>query len=162
MDAETAEIGPSLDLARSALEQFGLGAKLVRHLEPKREALEAEVCTLLLHEVPAFSASGNPEVMPDLKRHIKDYLAELLRLLGGGEKPELAFVRTHAERRAAQRFPLWPRLRTCLRRRVSPHARRPKRSFPNTKARRASSSPPPTSQRRESSPKPKGTSAPNS
>lgn len=60
----------------------------------------------VLAEIPAFSASGNPELLPDLDRHAHEHVAELRRLLGGGEVRDFEFVRAHARRRAAQRFPL--------------------------------------------------------
>lgn len=60
----------------------------------------------VLAEVPAFSHSGNPEVMPELERHTGEHIDEIRRLFGGGEPSGFAFVRVHAQRRAAQRFPL--------------------------------------------------------
>ncbi len=60
----------------------------------------------VLAEVPAFSHSGNPEVMPELERHTSEHIDEIRRLFGGGEPSGFAFVRAHAQRRAAQRFPL--------------------------------------------------------
>ncbi|MFM9968759.1 MAG: PucR family transcriptional regulator [Burkholderiales bacterium] len=60
----------------------------------------------ILAEIPAFTASGNPDVLPDLGRHAGEHIAELRRLLGDGEIGGFEFVRAHARHRAGQRFPL--------------------------------------------------------
>jgi sugar diacid utilization regulator len=60
----------------------------------------------VLAEVPAFSTSGNPEILPSLDVHGAEHLQEIRRLFGGGEIGDFEFVRTHARRRAEQRFPL--------------------------------------------------------
>lgn len=60
----------------------------------------------VLAEVPAFSASGNPDILPELGRHGGEHVKELRRLFGGGEVGDFAFVKAHAHRRAEQRFPL--------------------------------------------------------
>jgi len=60
----------------------------------------------VLTEIPAFSASGNPEILPGLDQHIGDHIREIRRLFGGGEVGAFEFVRTHARHRAEQRFPL--------------------------------------------------------
>lgn len=60
----------------------------------------------VLAEVPAYSASGNPEILPGLNQHGAEHVAEIRRLFGGGEIGDFAFIRTHAQHRAEQRFPL--------------------------------------------------------
>jgi PucR C-terminal helix-turn-helix domain/GGDEF-like domain len=60
----------------------------------------------VLAEVPAFSNSGNPDVLPELALHVGEHIDEILRLFAGGETGKFDFVRTHAHRRAEQRFPL--------------------------------------------------------
>jgi hypothetical protein len=60
----------------------------------------------ILSEIAAFSDSRNPQILPDLKEHSKAHVAEVTRLFEGGEVGDFAFVRTHARRRAEQRFPL--------------------------------------------------------
>jgi hypothetical protein len=39
----------------------------------------------VLAEIPAFSASGNPEIIPGLDQHAGDHIQEIQRLFGGGE-----------------------------------------------------------------------------
>jgi hypothetical protein len=60
----------------------------------------------VLAEIPAFSASGNPEILPGLDHHVAEHIYEILRLLAGGEVGEFEFIKAHARRRAEQRFPL--------------------------------------------------------
>lgn len=62
--------------------------------------------TAVLAEVPAFSNTGNPDVIPELARHAGEHVDEVRRLLAGAEAVDFDFVRVHAHRRAAQRFPL--------------------------------------------------------
>jgi PucR C-terminal helix-turn-helix domain/GGDEF-like domain len=60
----------------------------------------------VLAEIPAFSVSGNPEILPGLAQHGAEHVGELRRLFGGGEIGDFEFVKSHARRRAEQRFPL--------------------------------------------------------
>ncbi len=60
----------------------------------------------VLAEVPAFSTSGNPEILPSLAVHAGEHMQELRRLASGGEVDDFAFVKLHAQRRAEQFFPL--------------------------------------------------------
>ncbi len=60
----------------------------------------------LLAEIPAFSASANPLVLPAVAQHVDEHVGELQRLFAGGAVGDFGFVRDHAQRRAEQRFPL--------------------------------------------------------
>lgn len=60
----------------------------------------------VVDEIPAFSESGNPDVMPELSAHAGDHIRELRRLLGGGAIGDFGFVAAHARHRAEQKFPL--------------------------------------------------------
>lgn len=60
----------------------------------------------LLAEIPAFTSSANPDVLPALRQHAEDQARELLRLFSGGSVGDFRFVRDHAQRRAEQHFPL--------------------------------------------------------
>ena len=68
--------------------------------------IAAELREAVLGEVPAFTDSGNPDVIPELEGHLEAHVREVCRLLGGGVAGDLDFVRQHAERRAVQKFPL--------------------------------------------------------
>ena len=60
----------------------------------------------VLEASAAYVESANPDILPELRAHLGDHTEEVRRLLGGGVPGDLAFVRTHAERRAEQKFPL--------------------------------------------------------
>ena len=60
----------------------------------------------VLAEIPAFSTSANPEILPSLAAHVGENIEEVRRLFGGGEVGDFAFVRAQAQRRAEQYFPL--------------------------------------------------------
>ena len=95
-----------LEKALQALTEFGVVPRITRMLEPQRGAVGSSLRGIVLAEIPAFSASGNPEVLPDLERHAGEHIGEILRLLGGGAVGNFDFVRAHAQRRAEQHFPL--------------------------------------------------------
>ena len=60
----------------------------------------------ILTSIDAFSSSANPDLLPELKQHLDELVAEVCRLLDGGAANDFAFVRFYAQRRAEQRFPL--------------------------------------------------------
>jgi hypothetical protein len=75
-------------------------------LRSSYETTAAALRDAVLDEVPGFSVSGNPEVRPGLDQHAAEHVEEIRRLFAGGEIGDFEFVRTHARRRAEQRFPL--------------------------------------------------------
>ena len=60
----------------------------------------------ILAEIPAFSTSANPGVLPGLDQHLRQHAEEIHRLFAGGEVGDFGFVGIHAQGRAEQRFPL--------------------------------------------------------
>ncbi len=60
----------------------------------------------VLAEVPAFSQSRNPDLPPEMARHCREHVEEVIRLLRAGGPARLEFVRALARRRAEQRFPM--------------------------------------------------------
>lgn len=80
----------------------GAGPALDRQIDAVGERLRAAI----LAEIPAFSESGNPDVLPALGAHAGDHVLELQRLFGGGAVGDFAFVADNARRRAEQKFPL--------------------------------------------------------
>jgi hypothetical protein len=90
----------------SRLEAAGVVPAVQAPLLAAADQIAAELGRAVLDEVPAFTDSGNPDLVPELERHLRAHVDEACRLLGGGLPGDLAFVREHAERRAAQKFPL--------------------------------------------------------
>ena len=88
------------------LEAAGVVPAVQAPLLADADRLTGELRHAVLAEAPAFTDSGNPDVIPELEQHLDAHVREACRLLGGGLPGDLAFVREHAERRAAQKFPL--------------------------------------------------------
>ncbi len=97
-----AELGQTLAALAAAGVVPGAATLLDRQIDDVGKRLR----TAVISDVPAFSASGNPEVLPDLERHCSEHIEELGRLLGGGGVGDFDFVRAYAHRRAEQHFPL--------------------------------------------------------
>jgi len=98
--------------AVAALRQQGAVPRLGDTLPATRQAAAADLRDTVLGEVAAYSASGNPEVLPELDEHLARLMAEILALLADGKPEGFEFVRRHAERRSQQRFPLEALLHT--------------------------------------------------
>lgn len=103
---------PNLHLTQGLRETLATLARLgvVPAIGPALDARVADTAETLkkaiIDEIPAFSESGNPDVMPELGAHAGDHIRELRRLLGGGAIGEFGFVALHARHRAEQKFPL--------------------------------------------------------
>jgi hypothetical protein len=82
-----------------------LGAT-IRRLADNAAVMAAELNRAVSTEVPQFSASMNPDILPESARHSAQHIEEILRLLRGGPLSDFDFVQEHARRRAEQRFPL--------------------------------------------------------
>lgn len=67
---------------------------------------QGQLRATVLAQVSAYSESGNPDVLPELDRHCGEQLHEIRRLVSGGGIGSFDFVTAHAQRKAAQRFPL--------------------------------------------------------
>jgi len=90
----------------AGLTELGVIPKALELLEAGAGQAGRALREAVLAEVPAFSASGNPEILPALERHGGEHVAEICRLFGGGEIGDFAFVADQARLRAEQRFPL--------------------------------------------------------
>src|SRR5450631_664912 len=69
-------------------------------------AIAAQLQQAVLAEVPEFSKSRNPDLLPELAHHGREHVDEIVRLLRGSGLGRFDFVHKHARRRAEQRFPL--------------------------------------------------------
>ena len=83
-----------------------LAATAVRRLADNALAIRTQLHQSVLAEVPQFSASMNPQILPESALHGGEHPQEIARLLSGGDVGNFEFVRGHARRRAEQRFPL--------------------------------------------------------
>jgi hypothetical protein len=88
------------------LAETGIIPAAIESLDHGLPKMNASLRDAVLAEVPAFSHSGNPDIVPELTQHASEHVDEIRRLFAGGNVGDFAFVATHAHRRAAQRFPL--------------------------------------------------------
>ncbi len=120
MSIAAAEIRP-LARALERLGELGVCPKAAEALGAAARDAEKALVAAAVKQVPGFSDSRNPRVLPELREHWKRHVEELGRLFGGGELGDFAFVRAHAHLRAEQRFPLEATLHAyrCARRVLS-------------------------------------------
>ena len=88
------------------LEAAGVVPAVSNRLVAAADSTAAALYAAVLEAAPAYTESGNPDVLPELNAHLHAHVAEVCRLLGGGLPGDLAFVRSLAERSAEQKFPL--------------------------------------------------------
>jgi hypothetical protein len=88
------------------LRAAGVVPGIAGRLEPESARIAAELRDVVVKEVPAYTESGNPDVLPELGIHLAAVTAEAVRLLGAARHADFAFVAEHARRQAEQRFPL--------------------------------------------------------
>ena len=84
----------------------GVIPQAAKALDASMQAASSQYRDAVLIEIPAFSASGNPEILTGLNEHAREHIQEIYRLFGNGEAGDFEFVRAHARLRAEQRFPL--------------------------------------------------------
>ncbi len=102
---ETAETR-QIDAAITALKSSGVVPAVAKTLQDSAEAIIRDLQEAVVRDVPAFTATGNPDVLPELQRDLERHVENLCRLLSGLRPAGLSFVRTHAQKRAEQKFPL--------------------------------------------------------
>lgn len=99
---ELAALRDPLERLRKAGVVPGIAPKLEYDAERQQRILDQ----LISLSVPAYTESGNPDVLPELNKHLDAHLAEICRLLGGGKPGEFEFVAEYARRKAEEKFPL--------------------------------------------------------
>lgn len=80
--------------------------QMIDRLRRQMPDLQAELNDAVQSQIPAYTESRNPEVLPQLASHGALHAAEIVRLLAGGRVGDFGFVREHARLRAGQYFPL--------------------------------------------------------
>jgi len=96
----------ALATSLQTLRKAGVVPAIAEPLQETSSETAQTLHDLVVRDVPAFTASANPDVLPELKQHLSEHLTELCRRLSGQPPDDLAFVAKHARRRAAQKFPL--------------------------------------------------------
>lgn len=95
-----------LEDALRTLRQYGVVPAVAGRLAGGREAFVTALADSVVREVPAYTASGNPDVIPELESHLARQVEAICELLGGKRLSAFEFVLEHARRRAEQKFPL--------------------------------------------------------
>ncbi len=96
----------SLQTTLGALASFGVVPGVVTAMRGSLESINQALYAAVIKEVAAFTDSGNPDVLPELKQHLEEQSAAVCRLAGGAGPDDFEFVGDHARRRAQQKFPL--------------------------------------------------------
>ena len=102
----------SLRTALDALRKVGVVPGAAGWFAARTGEIRAELQQTVADEVPAFAASGNPDIVPEQQAHADAHVDQVLQFLRGATDAELNFVGEHAVRRAEQRF-RWKQL--CMR-----------------------------------------------
>ncbi|MEM8681788.1 MAG: helix-turn-helix domain-containing protein [Pseudomonadota bacterium] len=100
----------ALSLALDRLRQSGALPGAAEAFD--RASLVVDTREDALATADAYSASRNPQVLPELDEHLNQHADTIQRMLREMHSPTLAFVAEHAQRRAAQKFPLDALLRS--------------------------------------------------
>lgn len=103
--AETSYSSP-LRATLLTLKSLGIIPGVADNLRADSGRILEEIYELILAEVPPYTSSGNPDVLPELKVYLQQHLDEICGLLGGPRREDFGFIRIHAHRRAEQKFPL--------------------------------------------------------
>ncbi len=90
----------------SALQAYGVVPYIAAPLRQGSEEIARDLFERVIDEVSAFSSSANPDMLPELRRHLGELVAEVCGLLSGSGPGDFAFICSYAQRRAEQRFPL--------------------------------------------------------
>jgi hypothetical protein len=96
----------ALSEALGRIGRGGLVTAIIGRVSSNAARIAAELQQAVLTEVPAYSKSRNPALLPELARHGGEHIEEILRLLRDGTVGRFEFVHEQARRRAEQRFPL--------------------------------------------------------
>jgi hypothetical protein len=96
----------SLHTVLGALQKAGVIPGAAGWLAARAADIGAELQATIENEIPAFAASGNPDIVPEQQAHAARHVQEITRLLGGSAVGEFEFVAGHVAKRAEQRFPL--------------------------------------------------------
>lgn len=98
----TSAVAATLSTLRQRIDVTKAHDFLVTHRDEIMAALRDNVLT----RIPAFSASHNPDVLPQLTTHSGAHADEIARLVLSGDALQTEFIAQHATQRARQHFPL--------------------------------------------------------
>ncbi len=117
MSAESTHPVACLEETLARLRQTGASDRAARHIAENEADIVERLRRLVLANVPAFTDSANPQVVPLLTEHLREVVAMLVILVRGDSPVALEFVERYAKTAAEQYFPLEPILhayRCCM------------------------------------------------
>ena len=97
---------PQLEASLGALQDLRVVPSVGQVMRVGTRVIHRNLFESILNEVSAYTDSGNPDVLPELRAHLDQHIDATCRLLGGEDAENFEFVRRHAQRRAEQKFPL--------------------------------------------------------
>lgn len=86
--------------------EAGLVPRISVSLKTSADDTVSSIFESVISDAPAFNESGNPDVLPELKEHLRQHITAICHMLAGQPRSDLDFVRDHAKRCAEQKFPL--------------------------------------------------------
>ncbi len=96
----------SLERQLERLAELGVVGAITGELDRTRTLVSVALGRSTMAEIPQFGASGNPDVVPELKAHAERHIGTMRDMIATGRVGDFGFVRAHAAVRAVQRFPL--------------------------------------------------------
>lgn len=102
----TRAVNQTLGRTLKRLGEYHELAQAIAHIRKAEDTTKHQLVSAIVDEIPAFSESHNPQILPDLEEHVAEHVKEITRLLKTGEISDFEFVQHHVQRRAEQRFPL--------------------------------------------------------
>jgi sugar diacid utilization regulator len=100
--SKAAQISAAIDALRAS----GVVPVVAGRLRENADAISQQLRKVVVQEISAFTATGNPDVLPELEQDLALHVKEICHLLAGRLPADLAFVAEYARRRAEQKFPL--------------------------------------------------------
>ena len=92
---------PLAELARA-----GIVPAAARRLRETQEAFSQRLAAVIADEVPAFTATGNPDVLPRLAAHLDETTADVIALFRGGPLGDAGHAADYARWCSERKFPL--------------------------------------------------------
>lgn len=102
----TTKYSKELQLSLQKLNDQPLIEDYLGGLKLQNPTLSQHVYSQILDQIPAFSETRNPQVLPELKQHLSKLLNSIIQLLSDGSIEHLNFIHPYAKQQSIRYFPL--------------------------------------------------------
>lgn len=92
----TTKYSKELQLSLQKLNDQPLIEDYLGGLKLQNPTLSQHVYSQILDQIPAFSETRNPQVLPELKQHLSKLLNSIIQLLSDGSIEHLNFIHPYA------------------------------------------------------------------